>query len=150
MLTAPVAEQHLQLSERSNQTSSTAHNCVSICLYGTGCGSFGDAVPGHHGGRPRLGGGDAGGPGPGATAALAAQVHAAPRHVRVVVLAAVVGVEELLEPLDELKVVLEAALHQLVDRHDLKARARGQREVILILKRKQEHTFSDIYNVNKE
>ena len=116
-------------------------------MYGTGCGSFGDAVPGHHGGRPRLGGGDARRPGPGA-AALAAHVHATPRRIRVVVLAAVVGVEELLEPLDELKVVLEAALHQLVDRHDLKARARGQRKVILILKRK--HTFSDIYNVNKE
>ena len=70
--------------------------------------------------------------------------------VSVVALPLVVGVKKLFEPLDELKVVLEAALHQLVDRHDLKARARGQKKVILILKRKQEHTFSDIYNVNKE
>ena len=39
----------------------------------------------------------------------------APRLHRVVVLAAgVVGVEELLEPLEELEVVLELGLHQLV------------------------------------
>lgn len=44
---------------------------------------------------------------------------AAPHLQRVVLLAPVVGVEELLEPLEELEVVLELALDEPVHRHDL-------------------------------
>ncbi len=47
------------------------------------------------------------------------QVDAPPGSVGVVRAAVVVGVEELLEPLDELEVVLEAALDQPVHRDDL-------------------------------
>lgn len=46
-------------------------------------------------------------------------VLALPRLHRVVMLSVVVGVEELLKPLDELKVVLELSLHQLVYWNDL-------------------------------
>lgn len=45
-----------------------------------------------------------------------------PLTQRVVIRAPVVGVKELLEPLQEFKVILEAPLHQLVDWHDLMAR----------------------------
>ena len=95
--------------------------------YCTGGGSFRDAVPGHHGRRPRLGGGDPGGPGRGtaAAAALPAQVPAAPGYAPVVVLAAVVGVEELLEPLEELKIVLELLFGQLVYINCLRGRISG-------------------------
>lgn len=46
-------------------------------------------------------------------------VLALPRQQRVVLLPVVVGVEELLKPLDELEVVLELALHQPLHRDDL-------------------------------
>jgi len=44
---------------------------------------------------------------------------ALPGLQRVILFAVVVGVEELLEPLDELKVVLELALDQFLHGHDL-------------------------------
>lgn len=67
--------------------------------------------------------------GRGRPAAALAQLGAAARAVPVVLAAVVVGVEELLEPLDELEVVLEAALHQLVHGHDLGQGRRRRRKV---------------------
>lgn len=52
-------------------------------------------------------------------------VLALPRQQRVVLLPVIVGVEELLKPLDELEVVLELALHQPLHRDDLGGAQRG-------------------------
>lgn len=55
-------------------------------------------------------------------------VLALPRQKRVVLFPVIVGVEKLLEPLKELEIVLELALHQLLHRDDLrnKERERGK------------------------
>ena len=43
----------------------------------------------------------------------------------VVFFSVIVGIEKLLKPLEKLKVVLELALHQLLDRDDLRDREEG-------------------------
>ena len=50
---------------------------------------------------------------------MSPDVQSTSRRDGVIRLSAVVGVEELLEPLNELKVVLEPALHQPIDGNDL-------------------------------
>lgn len=54
-------------------------------------------------------------------------VLALPGCHRVVLFTVVVGVIELLEPLDEVQVVLESAFDQFLDRNDLKSRNRSDR-----------------------
>lgn len=51
-----------------------------------------------------------------------------PRLHGVVLRPVVVGIKELLKPLDKLKVVLELALHQFVYRNDLKAKRDESKE----------------------
>ena len=53
-----------------------------------------------------------------------------PRPHRVVLVKVVVGVKELLEPLDKLKVVLEPALDQLLHRDDLGADVRTTNQTL--------------------
>lgn len=57
-----------------------------------------------------------------------AQLKSAPLSHRIVVAAVIVGVEELLEPLEELEVVLETALNQFVNWNDLSRLGCGGRE----------------------
>ena len=50
----------------------------------------------------------------------AAQVKATPASDGIVRVPVVIGIEKFLEPLNELKVILEAAFNQAVDRNNLK------------------------------
>lgn len=57
-----------------------------------------------------------------------AQLKSAPLSHRIVLAAVIVGVEELLEPLEELEVVLEPALNQFVNWNDLSRLGCGGRD----------------------
>jgi len=50
----------------------------------------------------------------------AAKVKATPASDGIVGIPVVIGIEKFLEPLNELKVILEAAFDQAIDRHNLK------------------------------
>lgn len=57
-------------------------------------------------------------------------VLALPGCHRVVLFTVVVCVKELLEPLDEVEVVLESAFDQFLDRNDLKSQSRSDRSLL--------------------
>lgn len=59
---------------------------------------------------------------------IAAHRFAAAHLERVVLVAVIVGIVELLEPLQEFEIVLEAALHQPIDRHDLRETKRETKD----------------------
>ena len=92
------------------------------CGNSTGWGSaVADSTHGSGHGRAAVGGRGACDPG----GLAGADLGASTRHDGIVLCAVPVGVEELLEPLDELKVVLEAALDESVNGHDLKGESGG-------------------------